>query len=214
MIEESVNTGRFQFKKVSIQENRNSGKIEIQENENSGMLELNLDFEPWGWIWTSNSDWPWVLIAWPWWTQEFTAICFRFGCSTILYSYLSQNNKQLLHCFGAYHKIKTQIYLEYFTRQTEKLFSLQKILYAVKYGQGGALGLATYLRIGSNLEILTGAQNRGPPSVFSNDTLYRNFERFLTTSRLSMMYHAFFKQGGFVYNLKFGGVIFEISQHE
>ena len=38
---------------------------------------------------------------------------------------------------------------------------------------------------------MTGAQNRGPPSVFSNETPYRNFERFLTTSGLSMMYYAF-----------------------
>ena len=61
---------------------------------------------------------------------------------------------------------------------------------------------------------MTGAQNRGPPSVFSNDTLYRIFGCFLTTPRLLMMYDAFFKQSGFVYNLKFGRVIFEISQHE
>ena len=81
-----------------------------------------------------------------------------------------------------------------------------------KYGQGGALGLATYLRIGSNLEIWQVRKIRGR-SVFSNDILYKNFERFLTTSRLSM-YNAFFKQDNFVYILKFGGVIFEISQHE
>ena len=48
----------------------------------------------------------------------------------------------------------------------------------LKYGQCGALGLATYLRIGINLEILTGVQNKGLPSIFSNDILYKNFERF------------------------------------
>ena len=46
-------------------------------------------------------------------------------------------------------------------------------------------------------------------TVFSNDTLFRNLERFLTTFRLSMIYDAFFKQCGFVYNLKFGGDTFE-----
>ena len=62
-IEESLNPGRFHFKKVSIQENRNSGKCEFKEvwnprkfqfkkMKNSRMLDLNLDFEPWNWIWT------------------------------------------------------------------------------------------------------------------------------------------------------------------
>ena len=62
-IEESLNPGRFHFKKVSIHENRNSGKCEFKEvwnprkfqfkkMKNSRMLDLNLDFEPWNWIWT------------------------------------------------------------------------------------------------------------------------------------------------------------------
>ena len=93
------------------------------------------------------------------------------------------------------HNLLKRLFVYHHVGSTFVIFStIFCHIYYLEYGQGGALGLATHLRI-------------WPPSVFSNEKIYKNFERFLTTSRLSMMYHAFFKHGGFVFNLKFGGVI-------
>ena len=84
-----------------------------------------------------------------------------------------------------------------FLQWWNKLFS--------EYGQGGALGLATYLRIGSNLEIWQVRKIRGRPQYFRMTHYTEILDIFLTIPRLSMMCDAFFKQGDFVYNLKFGG---------
>ena len=57
-IEESLNPGRFHFKKVSIHENRNSGKCEFkevwnQENFNSRKWKIQ---ECWIWIWILSPE--------------------------------------------------------------------------------------------------------------------------------------------------------------